>query len=92
MDTSTLHPSYQSIKTEYGHQQSNPSHLFPPHRIAASMDTLERELREETGKNNLPGVMLAAANIDGMLSVRPFKAETPHPSTSPDKGLARKIS
>jgi hypothetical protein len=41
------------------------------------MDTLERELREETGKNNLPGVMLAAANIDGMLSVRPFKAETP---------------
>jgi hypothetical protein len=40
------------------------------------MDTLERELREETGKNNLPGVMLAAANIDGMLNVRPFKAET----------------
>jgi hypothetical protein len=33
------------------------------------MDILERELREETGKNNLPGVMLAAANIDGTLSV-----------------------
>jgi hypothetical protein len=40
------------------------------------MDILERELREETGKNNLPGIMLAAANIDGMLSV-PFKAEAP---------------
>jgi len=36
------------------------------------MDILERELHEETEKNNLPGVMLAAANIDGMLSVRPF--------------------
>jgi len=44
------------------------------------MDILERELREETGKNNLPGVMLAAANIDGMLSVRPFKTETLQPN------------
>lgn len=30
------------------------------------MDSLERELREETGKSNLPGVMLAVANRDGM--------------------------
>jgi len=29
------------------------------------MDYLERELREETGKNNLPGVMLAATNFNG---------------------------
>jgi hypothetical protein len=33
------------------------------------MDSLERELREETGKNNLPGVMLAATSLDGNVGI-----------------------
>jgi hypothetical protein len=43
------------------------------------MDSLERELREETGKNNLPGVMLAATNYDGRSISCPSTEETPHP-------------
>ncbi|KAN0099370.1 beta-lactamase/transpeptidase-like protein [Hyaloscypha variabilis] len=36
------------------------------------MDSLEGELREETGKNNLPGTMLAAANLDGTFNYESY--------------------
>jgi len=36
-----------------------------PHRVAVRMDYLERDFAEETRKNNLPGVMLAATNFNG---------------------------
>jgi hypothetical protein len=61
----------------------NPStvNLDPPtptHRIALTMNSLERELRVATGKNNLPGVMLAATNYDGMSMSSPFtQSESP---------------
>jgi CubicO group peptidase (beta-lactamase class C family) len=49
------------------------------------MDAVEDELREETGKNNLPGTMLAAANLDGM-SISPISMKRPPlMSTSLDK-------
>jgi hypothetical protein len=42
------------------------------------MNSLERELRVETGKNNLPGVMLAATDYDGMSISSPFtQSESP---------------
>jgi beta-lactamase class A len=52
------------------------------------MDSIEGELREETGKNNLPGTMLAAANLDGMSISPTFMRGPPLMPTSLDKEFA----
>jgi CubicO group peptidase (beta-lactamase class C family) len=62
------------------HQFSHPlsSSILQLQGVATTtgMDSVERELREQTGKNNLPGVMLAATNRDGRSIALPFMRTT----------------
>jgi hypothetical protein len=43
------------------------------------MDSLERELREATAQKTLPGVLLAAASIDGTQKLIIFIKDGPNP-------------